>query len=430
MKKIRVSIGPGEVAGYFSNLKTGFDELGLMSEHFLLTSNKFKYQESGYFLMKLFNHVSGMRESQKLGLKYLGYFVEFILRLVIFAYTLIKFDVYIFSGSGSFFKFYELPVLKLFRKKIIVVYLGSDARPDYLSGRYLDDVGGSFDCANIEKKIVQQIKRIRKVESYADIIVNHTATSQLFKRDFVRIHALGMPVRALASQPESLKPSKAIRIVHAPSRPLAKGSLVFKRTVEELCAEGIEIEYVELIGVPNAVVLKELANCDFVLDELYSDTPMAMLATEAAMFSKPVIVGGYYAGHYCLDNPSTEYPVSLYVTPTDIKKSIIKLIQDKEFRLNLGSQANTFVNRNWNVRQVAQNYLSLFDESKIPENWRASPGELSYFWGWGLSKEQWTKQLKKYVNQLGPQGFYLEHNPKLRDAILKELNLDKYLAVR
>ena len=54
MKVQRISIGPGEVAGYLSKLKIGFDELGIKSEHFLLTSNKFNYQESSYFLRNFF----------------------------------------------------------------------------------------------------------------------------------------------------------------------------------------------------------------------------------------------------------------------------------------------------------------------------------------------------------------------------------------
>ena len=40
-------------------------------------------------------------------------------------------------------------------------------------------------------------------------------------------------------------------------------------------------------------ILAELARCDFVIDQLYSDYPLPGLATEAAWFGKPTVVGGY-----------------------------------------------------------------------------------------------------------------------------------------
>lgn len=58
----------------------------------------------------------------------------------------------------------------------------------------------------------------------------------------------------------------------------------------------------------NATVLQELQQCDFVIDELYSDVPLAMLATEAAIFGKPVIVGGYYSNNFSPENPDSQIP--------------------------------------------------------------------------------------------------------------------------
>lgn len=421
----RISIGPGEVAGYFSRLKAGFDELGIPCEHFVLTPNIFNYQESDYFLRNVYLQLAKLRNLKYRLIRYVGYFLEVVLRLFVFLYAIIRCDVFIIPGFGSFFRFYELPLMKLLGKQIVVVYLGSDARPSFLSGRHLDDIGKPFDYVAAKDEAAKQVRLIRKVEKYADLIVNHTATAQFFIRDFILLNALGMPIeRHDTSLPSTDNHSKVIRILHAPSRPLAKGSLVFKQAIEELRVEGYEIDFIELVGVTNSVVLQELEHCDFVLDELYSDVPMAMLATEAAMFGKPVIVGGYYAEQYKIDNPLNEYPPSLYVLPSDVKEAVRKMIDDKEYRLKLGEHAQKFVNQYWNVRKVAENYMHLIDDD-IPENWWSTPRTLPYFWGWGLSQENWRLQVGGYISQFGSDGLGLDHNPALRESVLNELKVCK-----
>jgi len=422
LKKIRISIGPGEIAGYFSNLKSGFDDLGVPCEHFSLLPNKFGYPESDYFLRGIYLKLSKLSLINSILTNAFIYPLQVLLRLVIFVYAIIRYDVFIFSGFGSFFKFYELPLLKLLKRKVIVVYLGSDARPSYLSGRYLDDFEKDFEPSELNQEVVRQVRLIRKVEKYADIIVNHTATSQLFLRNFVRLHAVGMPVRGLkVAQFEVSNQSNSVRILHAPSRPNAKGTFFFRQVIEELRIEGYSIDFVELINVPNCVVLEELSRCDFVLDELFSDVPMAMLATEAAMYAKPVVVGGYYAEQYVRDNPSSGYPPALFVLPSEIKNTVRKLIDEEVFRLKLGKQAASFIEKKWSAKVVAGNYMRLVDVKKIPSDWICNPLNLSNYWGWGLSKQNWRAQLSKYISLCGSASLQLEHHPHLKQEILNEV---------
>ncbi len=422
MKKIRISIGPGEVAGYFSNLKSGFDTLGISCEHFVLTSNKFEYGNSNYFFKSIFELIPDWYKSDFILIKFFGYLTQIIIRLVVFIYALINFDVFIFSGAGSFFKFYELPILKFFRKKILVVYLGSDARPPLFNGRYLDVSGSYANPEALQSESIQIIKMIRRVEKYADVIVNHTATAQFFTRSFIRHVAVGVPMKidSAKKNSHSIKPKK-IRILHAPSRPLAKGSLFFRKIIEELRNEGYSIQYIELVGVSNKVVLEELQRCDFVIDELYSDIPMAIFSSEAAMYGKPAVVGGYYADQYKLDNSEQEIPPSLYVLPNNIKEAIRSLIDDESLRLQLGKRAQKFIQEHWNAEQVVKNYLSLLNKN-FPKNWESEPLDLTYFWGWGLSKENWHMQVQQYVSLLGEDALFLDHNPNLKKLVLKEIH--------
>lgn len=421
----RISIGPGEIAGYFSRLQSGFNAASVDCEHFVMNSNKFAYNESDYFLKAVFNEINRLREKDLRYIHSLLWLFELITRFAVLAYALIRCDVFIFSGFESFFRFYELPLLKFFGKKVLVVYLGSDSRPPIFSGKHLDDVSEVADYDKIYVETTIMVEKIRRVEKYADIIICHTATAQFFKRDFVRFISVGMPIEIGEFVQGDFRPnSNSVRILHAPSRPIAKGSEVFRRIIKELQTEGYLIEFVELIGVPNTVVLQELQNCDFVLDELYSDTPLAMLATEAAYYGKPVVVGGDYAVQFGIDNPDLIIPPSLYVEPKDIKQAIRKMIDNVQFRIDLGLQAKNFISDRWNSVKVAENYLRLID-GDIPESWVCSPSKLAFYFGWGLSKDNWRHQVGEYVDLFGSNALQLNHNPLLRNAVLSEIDGSK-----
>ncbi len=394
----------------------------------MLTEHIYGYGNQNFFLSSIYRLISKVTKFESNMYRRLLWLVEKPLRVIVFFYAIVRCDVFIFSGSCTFFRFYELPLLKLLRKKLIFVYLGSDARPPYLSGRYLDDAGSLKDSNSLRIEAIAMIKSIKKVEKYADIIVNHTATAQFFQNDFVKFHSVGVPVEfglGLLQQTEELKTElsgtpNSIRILHAPSRPLAKGSNIFKTIIGELRLEGFLIDYIELRGVSNSDVLRELADCDFVIDELYSDVPMAVLATEAARLRKPVVVGSYYAKKYFDDNSLKTYPPALFVIPECIKQSIRKMIVDKEFRLALGEQAYNFVKRNWESSIVAKNYLRLI-ENDIPTEWIGNPKDFSYLWGWGLSRDKWIKQVSTYVEQQGIEALLLDHNKGLTANMLQEL---------
>src|SRR5207237_5919205 len=80
-------------------------------------------------------------------------------------------------------------------------------------------------------------------------------------------------------------------MAHAPTRPGTDGTSLIEGAIASLQQKGHSLRFVKLIDQPHAQVLKALSECDFVVDELFSDTTMASFAAEAAAFSKPAIVG-------------------------------------------------------------------------------------------------------------------------------------------
>jgi hypothetical protein len=417
----RISIGPGEVAGYLSQLRSGFERCGILAEHFLyVPAHRFAYDVNPYFFKSTYEIFSSKLSGRTSTRKALVWIFNKIVRFLALFYAIFKYDVFIFSGFGSFFRFWELPLLKFLNKKIVVVYLGSDARPPYMSGKHLDDARGEFDPFLIYQEAKTMVSQIRRVERYATAIVNHTGTAQFFQRPFIRLAAVGSPMGTPTQKVTvgmRAQENSTLRILHAPSRPIAKGSAEIRDAIEQLRSEGFDVEFVELRGVPNATVLQELACCDLVIDELYSDVPMAMFAAEAATLGKPTIVGSLYANEFFTHNPDATYPPTIFVRPENLLSELRALVEDAAARTATGFANRMFVETEWSPARVADNYLKVVRQ-EAPDNWWCVPTEVDYAMGWGLSVDSWLDQMRVYLSAVGPEGLLLDHNPLLKRKIL------------
>jgi glycosyltransferase involved in cell wall biosynthesis len=180
----------------------------------------------------------------------------------------------------------------------------------------------------------------------------------------------------LPATPKSPKGRKSPIIVHAPSRTDAKGTSEILNILDELRAEGLMFTINVLVEKSNEDVLAALDECDFVIDQLYSDSPMATFASEAAAFGKPAIVGSYIkAAEFEWAYSMHGVPPSLVCHPNDLKAAIRSLITDIELRLSLGLKAQEYVKNFLAPEVVAKRYLLLF-RRKAPRDWTCIPGKI------------------------------------------------------
>ena len=154
-----------------------------------------------------------------------------------------------------------------------------------------------------------------------------------------------------------------------------------------------------MTNVSNDKVIDQIKKCDIVFDEIYSDMPLGGLGTEAAQFSKPVIVGGYYSSFF-KEYDSKIIPPSIYVHPDELKSNLKNLCLDKGKRVQIGKDLNIFVNSIWNYKVVAKRYLDLIN-NQYDNKWIFDPKMISYFNGWGLNEAEMIENIKKITNQQG-----------------------------
>jgi len=429
-KKIKIFIGLREISGYFSNLKVGFEEIGIYAVFLNLGGNKFNYSEGkNPKWISVFNFIGrkiGSNFSRNFVLRFIWLTVfQSIFSLVAFFITLFTYDVFILGSNSTFFYFLELPILRLCRKKIIYVFLGSDSRPLYLNGYvYNGNPNPQFliMLTWIQKRV------IKIIEKYATVIVNHPPQAYFHEKSFASVLLIGLPYQEKSKSVDFKNVAcrdNIMKIIHIPSKAGPKGSNNFRQIIHSL-KEKYSIEYIEISGIPHNEVIKIISTADIALDEFYSDTPMSVFATECAFQGVPVVVGSYYVDSIQNDYKKCNLPPSMFVAPENIEKAIEKLIIDEDYRKQLGKAAYNFVTKNWLAKTVATKYLKLILDD-FPNEWLYDPYNISYLYGCGLSREQVKKNVGKFVESKGINSLCLKDKPHLEREFLNMIKEEKYI---
>lgn len=418
---MRYFLGLYDAAGYLNKLGKGLEENGHSIRYVNIGNDKFKYSNSRkYNLCKKLEELVTIYPSRSLQ-RLILFPALFLSRLYILINEIFRSDVFIFTGVQSFFDFHDLPIINFLGKKIVVIYIGSDARPPYLSGKHLDDNNGTFNAKKIHSESKKLKKRIERVERSASVVVNHVGTAQFFTKKCVMFSYLGIPYDNTIQNPKtniSQTESNQIRILHAPSRPKAKGSELFRQIAFKLQQLNKAIDYVEIQNKTNLEVIKEIQKCDIVLDELYSDMPLATFGVEASLLKKPVIVGGYFSRYISRSTPVDAIPPSIFFSPELLEKTLKDLIADRKNWRTIGEAQYIYVKKNYSPSVIA-NKIELMLAGTIPNEYCFLPTNENYIHGWGLSEVQLKEQLREYIHEIGKGGLLLGHNSKLENILIE-----------
>ncbi len=416
-KPRRVLMAPVEIAGYYTGLEAGLRELGVDALALDLEGHPFRYgaparpYPRAARLARWLAIEARNRRSQAIRGRLCGVARALSLTLVL-GWAIFRYDTFIFSFGRTFLGARELPLLRLLGKRVIFVFHGSDARPPYIDGpRMAPDRALTIpDCVRLTRRAKS---RIRRIERGSDAIVAQPAFSHFFERPVVNFFTVGLPWRDRPAPAQGRdRPRRGIRILHSPSNPVIKGTPLIREAVASLRAEGLPLELVELQGVPNDVVLAELDDCDFAVDQVYSDAPMVGFATEAAVAGKPTVVGGYaWPENHRIFGRLPMPPVE-ECTPETLPAAIRRLATDADRRRSLGAAARAYVQENWSRSQIAERFLTLI-EGPPPAEWMFDPRTLRYVEGCGLTRDQVRAIVTQILAQAGPDALCLSDKPEL-----------------
>jgi len=417
--RLRIFIGYHEVAKFCSSLAAAFRAQG-QTAHFcdLLPHPYYKAgrltrieRDMRQFLTEKPGEGKEARERYKARKR--------DLQALLFEEMKSRYDVFLFVDRFSPLGTDERAELRKLGKRVISVFLGSDSRPLYMNGAFWAIHGD--DYGKMASAVEKQRGEVRRIEEGSDLVVCHALSAHFLTRPFARFFAIGFPQKVpLALRIWHAAGRRAgngtVRILHAPSKPEFKGSEEIARAVAELREEGLPLELVLLTGQPNGEVLREIRRCDFVVDEAYSDTPLAGFGVEAGLAGRLPVVGSYATEPDFLGD---RLPPSVFVEPGGIKEAIRALALDPERRKKGGKATRAFLRKEWRPRQVASRYLRLFAGEGDP-SWFSSPGDISYLHGWGIPEDKLRRRLNALIGgSLGAAVLRLEDKPGLEKAFLE-----------
>jgi hypothetical protein len=418
---MKVFLGPVEIAGYYAGLHRGLVELGYGVTRVDLEADRRAYpigRQPVAARLVLLTRRRARETKSGIARKVLGA-IESALRWTLFVRVAVACDafVYAFGTTITWKPALELKLLRLLKRRIVCVYHGSDARPPFLDAQIMatDRRVSIQRCAELTRA---QKANVLLMDSFADAVVDNPLSAHFHERSIVNWHAIGVPsvVPLDGATPELPANHQTIRILHSPSHPETKGTELIRRAIDGLRASGSPIEYAEVVGVPHETVLTEIGKSDFVVDQAFSDVPMAGFATEAAALGRPAIVGGFGGDAFRATIRPDQMPPVVYTDPNDLEGAIGRLVADRGLRRILGEEARQFVVTQRSPRVVAERFARLF-RGDIPADWFFDPGTIGYLAGVG---PPWINQasVRGLVSEFGPSALQLDDKAALREAVI------------
>ena len=133
---------------------------------------------------------------------------------------------------------------------------------------------------------------------------------------------------------------------------------------------------------------------------------MAGLATEAAFFGKPSLVGGYGVKKFSEIVPLSYLPPVKHFHPDRLYETINSFLDNETERNYIGKAAKKFVRNEWNPDKVTEKYIT-FINGEISKIYWLDPYKINYFEGGGIDKKTLIKNLLSMINNFGIKSLCL-----------------------
>ncbi len=334
---MRILHAPGNVSGQSSILAKAQRELGVEADVLIKYQNKFNYH------CDINLSLQGKRTA-----------IKYCLLIFNFVRCFFKYDVFHFHFGGSLLPLnLDLPILKLFGKKVVMHFWGSDIRQSNIAINYvyfktLDELQKIYP----EKQNKYKIRKIRRIEKYADItiagdypLLPYSPKSIVIKQaiDLTKFRFVGCENR-----------NEQIKIVHAPTHREKKGTKYVLTAIERLKEEKYNIDFILIENKTNDYVLEVCKNADIIIDQLVLESH-GIFPIENMALGKPVLCR--------IDEKLLKYYPGLPIIRTDpdnIYENLKLLIENPDIRKEIGEKGRKYVEEVHDSKKIAKQLIELY----------------------------------------------------------------------
>lgn len=267
------------------------------------------------------------------------------------------FRSFLFDSTYSFPSGWDILLLKMLGKRVVVNFRGSEVR-----------LHSAFKARNPYHYVD---------ENPNNLITKFPESAQQRMIDF----ALGVADKVIVPDPElqSYVPGSAViprsidlqtwpnvgisnsmepLIVHAPSRPIVKGTSALLKAVERLKRSGLRFRFELIENLSNTQAREMYKRADIVVDQLRIGW-YGVLAVEAMALGKPVVT---FVRHDLEDQLPQKLPFAI-ANPDTIQNVLSRLIQDRTERQRLAADAREYCCRTHDSKTVARQFIDIYHDA-------------------------------------------------------------------
>lgn len=275
-------------------------------------------------------------------------------------------EVFIYFGSHGFLvdeaRALEYRFLKRRNKKIVAVFVGCDIRQREKAQTFFDAVEHDYMCSycHLRCSAAEKQSRADAALSYCDAIFSSRDQPGYLWDRYLPLDGMSSPVIDVAGYEYSFDPdfSKGPIVVHAPTNATFKGTVLVRQAIARLRLEGYTFEYVELMGVPNRVVMDHLKRSHIVLNQFFGVMP-GLFGVEAMATGNAVLGSSFPAL-----NP--DLPATIPIVPTvghQIYENLRRLIVEPERIAPLALAGRRYVEQFHDRRTAGARFAAAIEEA-------------------------------------------------------------------
>jgi len=265
----------------------------------------------------------------------------------VFLWVLWRYDIFQFYFDGGYLaltplKWIELPMLRLAGKKIIVSPYGSDVTmPSRIRSKYRWNQAlfweESYPLPD-EEGIRRNIEYFMK---YADFIIVGGEFVHYLPRYDLWLHLVAVDLDEW--KPVGDPGNILVKIVHATNHRALCGTKYLIDVCNELEREGHPVELAIVEKTDNAKARRIYEQADIIVDNLLMWH--GMFAIEAMALGKPVLC---HLREELINDPNNPYAKDIPIVntnPDNLKENLVRLIADKNLRVELGKRGRRYVEK-------------------------------------------------------------------------------------
>ena len=277
-------------------------------------------------------------------------------------YWFFRYNTFHFYFGKTLFKNQkDLPLYKYFGKKVVMEYLGNDIRHyQTLVRRY--NLPESHDFAlnmgKHDKKIADRIENEKKFIDYSMCCLpTHIDFAKSYNYIIDELLPLALNTSEIKFMPLAATKSKTVKILHAPTHRVFKGTQYIEKAVHNLKAEGYNIHFHIAEGISHAQLFEQYEKCDIFIDNI-SVGWYGTASLEAMAVGRPVCayIDERYFRHI---DYADEIPV-INVTREKVTDVLRDLIENKDQLPAIGRKSREFVEKYHDVRNVTKKLIDIY----------------------------------------------------------------------